>query len=248
MTGSQEPSLLDYARFHGIAIDHQAVIPLDQVPPPHSPINDGFADPSDVPSIDPPVVHHSLEQELGSEKLEIPKDAARFLSSLLRTASANPGGINRDSFFPEPHRNKNLKLEVPLLKRNWGPGSSLGCAERIALDPVKLQLPRENVSDEQDEGLVFPKRYFDLSDSIWKEVSTEKLDCSKDDLELLQRIKGVEKPDSGYILEKVSESQHGSNVGCYYIRSFLDSLTLCILLATMYEAPITRIPSSEDLS
>ncbi|KAL1852586.1 hypothetical protein Plec18170_005717 [Paecilomyces lecythidis] len=214
MTGSQEPSLLDYARFHGIAIDHRAVAPLDQVPPPHSSINDGFADPSDVPSIDPPVVHHSLEQELRSEKLDIPKDAARFLSSLLRTASANPSGIDRDSFFSEPHRNKHLKLEVPLLKRNWGPATSLGCAERIALDPVKLQLPRENVSDEQDEGLAFPKKYFDLSDSIWKEVSTERLDCSRDDLELLQRIQGVEKPDSGYILEKVSESQHGSNRPC----------------------------------
>ncbi|GAD94767.1 hypothetical protein NFIA_056480 [Paecilomyces variotii No. 5] len=211
MSGSQEPSLLDYARFHGIAIDHQAIAPLDQVPPPHGSVNDDFTDPPGTPSIDPVAVRRSLEQELKSEKLDIPKDAARFLSSLLRTASGKSLDVDWDSICPGAHPNRNLKLEVPLLKRHCEPSTSLSRAERIALDPVKLQLPRESVSDEEDEGLVFPKQYYDLSDSIKKGLSTERLDCSKDDLESLQRIRRIEKPDSRSILEEICESQRERN-------------------------------------
>lgn len=218
MTNFRGPSLLDYARFHGIAIDHQTITPLDQVPQPHESINDTLADPPDVPSIDPSKFHSTLEQELRSEKLEIPKDAARLLSSVVQAASRKSIDIDWNSFLPDRHRIRKLKLDLPLLKRDFDLSTSPAArAERIALDPVQLQLPREEVEDEHDEGLVFPKQYIDLSDRIWKEVSTERLDCSREDLELLQKATRVKKPDNEYIIEEILERELGFKVGCAYV-------------------------------
>ncbi|KAJ9195164.1 hypothetical protein DTO164E3_6925 [Paecilomyces variotii] len=206
MADYRGPSLLDYARFHGIAIDHQTITPLDQVPQPHESINDTLADPPDVPSIDPSKFHSTLEQELRSEKLEIPKDAARLLSSVVQAASRKSIDIDWNSSLPDRHRIRKLKLDLPLLKRDFDLSTSPAArAGRIALDPVQLQLPREEVEDEHDEGLVFPKQYFDLSDKVWKEVSTERLDCSREDLELLQKVTRVKKPDNEYIIEEILE-------------------------------------------
>ncbi|KAJ9292750.1 hypothetical protein DTO271G3_8449 [Paecilomyces variotii] len=205
MTDFQDPSLLDYARFHGIAIDHQSITPLDQVPQPHESLNDTLADPPDVPIINPSKLHCDLEQELRSEKLEIPKDAARFLSSVIQAASRKSIDIDWDSFLPDRHRIRKLKLDLPVIKRNFDLNASPARAERIALDPIQLQLPREEVEDEHDEGLVFPKEYGDLSDGIWKEVSTERLDCSREDLELLQKVTRVKEPDNDYIIDEILE-------------------------------------------
>ncbi|KAJ9322331.1 hypothetical protein DTO027B5_4884 [Paecilomyces variotii] len=205
MADYRGPSLLDYARFHGIAIDHQSINPLDQVPQPHESINDTLADPPDVPIIDSSKFHSTLEQELRSEKLEIPKDAARLLSSVVQAASRKSIDIDWNSFLPDRHRIRKLKLDLPLVKRNLDLSTSPVRAERIALDPVQLQLPREDVEDEHDEGLGFPKQYIDLSDRIWKEVSTERLDCSREDLELLQKATRVRKPDNEYVIEEIVE-------------------------------------------
>ncbi|KAJ9249931.1 hypothetical protein DTO207G8_6411 [Paecilomyces variotii] len=248
MTNFRRSSLLDYARFHGIAIDHQTITPLDQVPQPHESINDTLADPPGVPIIDSSKFHSTLEQELRSEKLEIPKDAARLLSSVVQAASRKPIDIDWNSFLPDRHRIRKLKLDLPLLKRDFDFSTSPAArAERIALDSVQLQLPREEVEDEHDEGLVFPKQYFDLSDKVWKEVSTERLDCSREDLELLQKVTRVKKPDNEYIIEEIVERGLG-----FKGRSLRDLSPIIIPVRTDYGPCITSqlvssVPSLQSL-
>lgn len=211
MTEYQEPSLVYYARFYSIAIDHQAINSLDLIPQSHESIHNTLADPLDAPILDLSKFCSTLEKELQSEKLEVPKDAARFLSSVIQSASAKSLNIDWDSFLPDSSHIRNLRLEPPLLKRDFGLDMASIGTESIALDPVTLHLPREEV-DERDEGLAFPEHYGDLADRIWNETATEKLDCSREDLKLLQEIRQVKEPTSAYIIEEICEKELGIKV------------------------------------
>lgn len=95
------PSLLDYARYHGVAKEHLA-LDLDL-----SAYFDTIQDelPGSLSRIAPPI---SLPKET---KLQLNTSELQLLATHLRPPSPPPA----DEMLPDPHRIRSLKLEIPLL-------------------------------------------------------------------------------------------------------------------------------------
>lgn len=75
----REPTLIDYARYHGIAYDHRlATPPLDNLPPLLPPPSDEEDEPNSRTS-------YSSE-----EKLEVPRQAVRWFGRICHQLSAQP--------------------------------------------------------------------------------------------------------------------------------------------------------------
>ncbi|EED13163.1 hypothetical protein TSTA_056640 [Talaromyces stipitatus ATCC 10500] len=203
MDGLEETSVLEYARTHGIAKDHQQLDPMqlfDQVrdsecaqrnPPMGS--TSQFLD-----FENPKFSSYTTTIETRNEKMVLDKDGARFLSSVLReviSLQATP-----DHNFEEPisfecpkYQNQDdLKIDGPLLSIEKE--SRLHASTKMT-DPVELLneivpdlADRERASI--DEGLEFPEYFWELPSMFDRDPSTEKLDASKDTVRVLQDVMG----------------------------------------------------------
>lgn len=200
--------LLEYARFHGIAIDHQAVDPIDLTTPllEVEGVNHDLSDPKEAPILDFSASRNAIENNLRKEKLQVGKDAAIFLSSVLAEI-ASGGGVITDAEWDASltkHRCINdLKLESPLLTAECV-SEMANFGKRTSLDTILSDLlPLEEEQTENDEGLSFPEYFWELPDEIWAEVKSEKLDCSKDTLRLLHEVR---LPDEKTLAMETTES------------------------------------------
>lgn len=112
MNQSQAPSLLEYARFHGIATNQSTINPLEY-------INQILEIPilEDTSTFDNHLstTHAAIEQGLRKEKLNVSKNDARFLSTVVRNARAERVDVNWDEHLPSMRRIEGLKVELPAL-------------------------------------------------------------------------------------------------------------------------------------
>jgi hypothetical protein len=196
MDDSHERRLLDYARFHGVATDHQAIDPI------HLAVSlleagshdHGLPDPPDAPTLDLHGSRNKIEDKLRNEKLEMGKDVAMFLSSVLAKIPLGGGGGLTDAEWDESRKRycsvKDLKLECPLLTAECEHEIST-FGKRHHPDTVlsDLLLQEKAEQTENDEGLSFPDYFWELPDEILTEVKSEKLDCSRNTLRVLQDVR-----------------------------------------------------------
>ncbi|MCJ1390709.1 hypothetical protein MMC18_009450 [Xylographa bjoerkii] len=183
MYQDDEPSILEYARFYGLTIDHRESHPL-------STLSQALPD---LLSIDETGLLE-ITKDLGTtapERLEFGKDAAIFLASTINAKSYSPSA--GDDLLPKTHRIRDLKLEPPLLRsdheldmRQFG--------GRIAPDLSSEHLPFEKVNDERDEGLGWPSSYKKLHEKVSARSLVEKLTISKEVLLCLRDIIQQRKP------------------------------------------------------
>lgn len=167
-------SVLDYARAHGVAFDFVAISPLkyiDQIGDILSPriqVNQRALD--DYTSV--------LDSTIRTEKLDVSKDDALFLSTVLQEARAErtTSGVNWDSILPAPHRHDKIKLEPPLIKSDAELDLS-SLKRRSLLDLNDIPLPTEPATSIGCQNVLL---------DVTEEIQKDRLECTKESLGLIQ--------------------------------------------------------------
>lgn len=187
-----ELSIVVYARFHGIARSHLAVDPLSFMPRPPADSAVSLDDPDDGSLLTVKGARSTLTQKQ-REKLDISKTGAIFLSSVLKTPvllKETELEIRWDDLLPDYRRLKRMRMEEPILKgdHELDMRSFRG---QTSLDQMELDLPLEQLDDENDEGLGFPVHHQYLPRQMQDRFAKEKLDCTKEVLIFMQDIRQV---------------------------------------------------------
>lgn len=168
----QEPTVLEYARFHGICRDYtQEPLLLDCAFSPSPDILD--ADLYDPKNADHPT---NPADELTKERLAVGKEAAMLLKYLQSSRNATPEPIE----IPNGRKRlRGLKQEVAILHTDdeldmleFGSSMEIGFSD--------LRIPLELVNQEADEGLDWPSRYSDFPQKCLANAKHEKLAISRE--------------------------------------------------------------------
>ncbi|KAK2754785.1 hypothetical protein FQN54_006678 [Arachnomyces sp. PD_36] len=190
MAEATEPSILEYARFHGVASSHY----------PSSDLLD-YISTDDLESIPQDLSEEDcdLQSTLSSagtkakvkenERLEIGRDGAILLSSIIKPALP----LSRPSYTPSHllHRVRNMKLSLPILRSDHDLDMLAFDSSPISLDPSELNLPLDKLERENDESLEWPDYCLDFPMQLWEGARREKLDCAREVLVFIQGIRGV---------------------------------------------------------
>lgn len=112
MSQPQGPSLLEYARFHGIATNQTTINPLEYINQILDTSNheDIFTSNNNLST-----TQATVEQEFRGEKLNVSKNDARLLSTVVRSARAEHVDMNWDEYLPSMRQIEGLKVELPAL-------------------------------------------------------------------------------------------------------------------------------------
>ncbi|KAE8145701.1 hypothetical protein BDV25DRAFT_170291 [Aspergillus avenaceus] len=215
MEPHQEPSLLDYARYHGIATDYTTVDPLTKI--------EEFLPELDLPALPQDKLsdfqeyiyefQRCVEDDLRKEKFNLRKEDARLLSSVIRQARAEKTDINWNEVLPAFNKDDELKLEVPILGID------------SVLNPVPAKVPlRYDLDtfhfDALDEPPLGPEHDAIIDEilregeDMMRDIKAEKLRCSKESLLLIQRARkpaGFPFEEFEGLLENMRLSSQGDN-------------------------------------
>jgi len=169
MSEDGEPSVLEYARFYGLTIDHRNAYALSTLVGKH--VVDPASDESALFEITPGVA------ALAPERLSAGKEGVAFLSSI---KADQLGSFELfDGSVPDTHRIRDLKLEEPLLRSDHT--LDMKCFGGWIIPDLRSErLPLEKVDDEEDEGLVWPSRFNELRSDAARRSELEKIAVSKD--------------------------------------------------------------------
>ncbi|KAI9375507.1 hypothetical protein BJX61DRAFT_539790 [Aspergillus egyptiacus] len=185
-----EPSLIDYARFHGIANDYTAIDPLEH-------IDDTFRIDSQTDAwleefkseyetrLRDALV--TLDDRLRREKIKLPKKSAQYLMSIIRESQAKAINIEWDDILPAFAFLDNSKFEPPIFTLERG---SDGAISRWPLyysfdDPELHQLLG---SCQTADIATLPPSLRTNDTSLAEQIRREKLKCTKGAFSFLQSI------------------------------------------------------------
>jgi hypothetical protein len=202
---------LEYARFHGLCRDYEMDHPLFSawIPPAQE-------DPSHVAeehenTLSPEALVAEVNESL-NERLDVDKEAASFLMSILKTCRRDEcDHIVIDPAILNPKR---MKLELPVLAGDHE-------VDMIALrrrHEVKLTsdgIESFQLDTEKGEGLVFAPTEINDKQLLDRELQNEKLDVGKETVELFRQLRDltssgeVDYVNEAYISYKVSVKLRG---------------------------------------
>ncbi|EGD92098.1 hypothetical protein H112_00387 [Trichophyton rubrum D6] len=172
-SGSEEPSLLEYARYHGIALEQEIFshnMALDGLIPPNS---WEMGDSDDIKGV------MDFMQAIDPAKISATRASTELLSYVLRLhkeyTNTSPGALSH-RLLPDWYKVEQLKISPPIPEQDASHGT-ISAVTLLKLDPSNLQAPSEKLNVESDEGLEFPTLYTNLRDKILEEVASEKLVC-----------------------------------------------------------------------
>lgn len=170
MSRSSEHTIIDYARFHGLLRDHRLLDPLKLLPEPENQPS-FLEDPEHAPKV-------GIPQGFSiNERLTLSKEAATLLSSC--TTAPKIGAWDEEEILDVRHRTRKQKVEIPILKTDH----ELDMQEfgrRVEPDLAGFNLPYEKVDEENDEGLTWPRQYYDLPRELDSRSRGEKIETSRD--------------------------------------------------------------------
>lgn len=187
MANTNDVSLLQYARFYGIATDYTDLDPLQHIddicdiPP------DYLHPPDGTSSVIEQIFASSqqvIEQTLHLEKLDIRRESVQFLSSVLRDIKRDNIDDCWDEVLPSWDQYDDLKLEPPLFSSDNDSNLVLPVEPLRYSREDNLFYSLEGLASDYDSNLLSPLIH--EADIIEKRVGNEKLDCSKDALLLIQ--------------------------------------------------------------
>ncbi|PYI31984.1 hypothetical protein BP00DRAFT_315902, partial [Aspergillus indologenus CBS 114.80] len=187
MAHSISSSVLQYARFHGIATSYTDVDPLEHVQEscvavPDLPLHSlsRFRDHLDK-------VHTSLEHSLHHEKLNLKKESALFLASALRRIEFTDIESDWESILPSWDRYDKLKVETPILT-NDEEKTLPPIARSVCYGPGDFDLsPLEDKISDRD--VVLARGLVNGIDTSGENIREEKLECAKGALLLIQEAR-----------------------------------------------------------
>ncbi|KAJ4301672.1 hypothetical protein N0V90_003765 [Kalmusia sp. IMI 367209] len=183
-----EPTVLEYARFHGLCRDYtQEHLVFDRIIPPS---DEGFG--SDLRDPQDAIVSTDNIDNLTKEPLAVSQEAAMLLKSVLFLQEAPP---NLQTIPDGRKRILSLKQEVPILRTD----NDLDMLEfSSVVEPsfAETKIPLEPVNEEDDEGLEWPSKYFKYPTQCDERAKSEKLTIPKEVLLYLQAaIKDFDLPE-----------------------------------------------------
>lgn len=204
-----EPDLetpLEYARFHGLCRDCEADHPLSRegIPFPPADLCSVADEPEGVLFPDALIaeVHDSL-----NERLDVDKEAANFLMSILRTCKQNEGDRLRvDLAEWNPKR---LKLELPVLASDHEV-DMITVRRRNEVKLTSRGIEPFQRDKEKGESFAFSSSEINDKHRLDGELQNEKLDVGKETVELFRQLrdltssKEVDHANEAYISYKVS--------------------------------------------
>lgn len=179
----EESSLLDYARFHGLAIDH--TLEDDDIfqyrRPSSIELLSDLGDPEDAPA-------GGLPKDFTiAEKLSLDVDARSFLASvILLQNSTSENLLSRLDIRSRKHS----KIDLPLLRTDHELDVTLFKRHRVEED-FWSDLQAMEVDEENDEGLSWPVQYDNLPAFYSNQCEGEKLEASKECMLWLQSTLSV---------------------------------------------------------
>ncbi|KAE8392945.1 hypothetical protein BDV23DRAFT_170591 [Aspergillus alliaceus] len=191
MDAPQEPSLLEYARFYGIARDFTAVDPLTCVDETYHTASQTSPLPQNTLSEFQSYIYETLENvesDLRKEKLNVSKESARLLSSVIQQAKAETIDINWDNILPEFNRADKLKVELPTINtESIMETGQYRSPLRYDLSKVGIRPLNESCQKLKDEDIT--AALLAKADEVLKDTMPEKLTCSRESMLLIQKAR-----------------------------------------------------------
>ncbi|KAH3270414.1 hypothetical protein KXW55_002458 [Aspergillus fumigatus] len=195
MSAKHEPSLLDYARFHGIAHDYTAINPsqhLDhslKLPPDDPPVENKLKllDEYLVPT------QESDKKAIFEEKLNVRKGDSRFLSAVLQDMRTHAFDLNMGDHLAAFNRLSKLKIEPPIFSLNYETHSAL--PQR----PVLYNLQQSNLRALEEAPEYRCEPLVKKADEINEEMRNEKLNCNRKSFVLVQDAMKLGNVSSHYL-------------------------------------------------
>ena len=206
-----EPGLdtpLEYARFHGLCRDYEMDHPLSSALIPHpqknlSSITDDLEG-ALVPEALLAEVHDSL-----NERLDIDKEAANFLVSILRICKQDESGqVSVDLALRSPER---LKLELPVLTNDHDI-DMITLRRRHEVKLTSKGIEPFQLDTEKGESLVFSSAEVKDKQRLDTELQNEKLDVGKETVELFRELRDLTSSEEvDYVNEAYGSYKVGPN-------------------------------------
>ena len=178
MSQDVEPTIIEYARFHGLVRDHRESPPLERL---------DLSEDLGLSLDDPPELFHiDLNKvQLPQERWAVDAGAASLLSSIVESAQ-DPPPYSDQELGIDRHRVRRMKQELPLLRSDHELDVSRFRAP-IVPDLENEFLPLETVDVEEDEGVEWPSSYYALPDEFTNKAKSEKIEVSQDGFLYLQQ-------------------------------------------------------------
>ncbi|KAM5486674.1 hypothetical protein McanCB56680_001077 [Microsporum canis] len=174
----EEPPLLEYARFHGIAVNNLQLGPGEVISGLLSAdscttdLNESF--------IEDDRRAQELVEAVHSEKLPSSRASGELLSSIVRAQNEYIDSSKDRNYasktLPDRQRVEQLKIYPPILTRDTA-RSFLSIPSLPLLGQSDIHVPLEKLNDEHDEGLAFPGYYADMRSDIMGRIGKEKVVC-----------------------------------------------------------------------
>ena len=178
MSQDVEPTIIEYARFHGLVRDHRESPPLERLDLSED-LGSSLEDPPELFHID------LAKVQLPQERWAVDAGAASLLSSIVESAQ-DPPPYSDEELGIDRHRVRRMKQELPLLRSDHEL-DILRFRAPIVPDLENEFLPLETVDVEEDEGVEWPSSYYALPDEFTKKARSEKIEVSQDGFLYLQQ-------------------------------------------------------------
>lgn len=176
----REPTVLEYARFHGLCSDYTKELSLSEG---IAPISDETFD-LDFQDYEHDPKFTDLAVQLTKERLTVSKEAAMLLKSVTSLQEDPPA-----FYIPEGmKRIRGLKQELPILQTDneldmlkFGSG-----VEEPSL--AEMNIPLEPLDEEDGEDMEWLVKYTPFPEQCNERLQNEKFEVSKDTLVYLQSL------------------------------------------------------------
>lgn len=214
MSQGSEPTLLEYARFHGLARNYLTRNPLKDLKPPDDYLQG-------LESND--LCDGDLKGAQLDEKLSFGKEAILLLASVTTPISSEyPPRFDVDD-YNDPHPFRKIKCELPMLQTDHDLDEK-GFAIPIVPNLDHEFLPLEKIDEEADEGLGWPLKNSALLEELAEKSRSEKLQVSTEDLMYL-RDALISNDRDGKLEWQDGQARPYERVGAYVIFPLLIALT-----------------------
>lgn len=184
-----EPDLdspMAYARFYGLRRDSPLDHPLssDLILLPSEDIYLDMEEPSGLLRAE--ALQEEAWESLKNERLDVNRETATFLASLL--GAARKFELDPVDVVLEPEGLHQLKLELPLLARDHEV-EMLALRRRNEVRLCSKGIDPFQLVFEKGEGVAFPRAEIDKKLSLDRELANEKLDVDRETVELLRDLR-----------------------------------------------------------
>lgn len=186
MDQNQGPSLLEYARFHGMAYPSSTVNPLEYIDQilENSPCSEDECLPASNGHNTTP--WESIKPQLSSEKLNLSKNDSLLLSTVIRGMRAERVQVNWDDCLPLSPRIEGLKVEPPALTTHHESDmATLASSVRSGRGNEVLSLLQTCLP----YSLPRFSTGFNMGYEIEEKVKKERLNCTRESLLLIQNAR-----------------------------------------------------------